>query len=97
MDLDKSIGNWVIPGHNTKVMEATPLDDLAYHLYCRFVEESQIGYENDLAILSQYAFIFYGTQKDVELCEGLDPFYNDAKNVIRNEKLKKINGNIKYT
>jgi len=90
MKLDKSIGNWVIPGHNTKVMEATPLDDLAYHLYCRYVEKSQKGYENDLAMLSQYAFVFYGTQLDESLREGLDHFYNEARNVIRNEKLKKL-------
>lgn len=83
MEVDKSIGDWLD--------DARELHNIAYHFYCQWIKSCQEPEANGkYKILSQKSFIVIGANKPL----GYDKFFDNAKILIRKEKINKINENL---
>jgi len=76
VEIDKSIGNWVID-KDRYTFKISYIDDLAYHIYCQFRRNRKT--EN---ISNQVGFMMHP--------KVYWRFYDEARLLIRKEKINKI-------
>jgi len=74
MEIDKSVGKWCMIGGT---FITTKLDDIAYHIYCHRRKNRM-----PTNIASQSAFLIHP--------KVYKAFYEQAENIMRIEKIKKI-------
>jgi hypothetical protein len=79
MEIDKSIGQWVID-KDREFCKVTYIDDLAYHIYCQPRKNRQKD-----NIQNQVGFLMHP--------KVYRRFYDMAESTIRREKINKIMNN----
>lgn len=91
MEINKNFGEWD--------ENATELDDIAYHSYCSHEKKEQNRYlkydethieDIDLTLISQYTFMFFINVHNPGIIHECEKYYEQAKLIIRDEKIKKI-------
>ena len=82
MKIDKSIGIWV--------EDTTCLDDIAYLLYIQYLKNNYEfeGYRIPVGSYSSQKIFLRGYKNNNAFVIN---FYNDAKKIIRKEKVNKLN------
>jgi hypothetical protein len=77
VEIDKNIGNWITDEDDRYTLKVSYIDDLAYHIYCQY-RKNRIK-EN---ISTQVSFMIHP--------KVYWRFYNEARLLIRKEKINKI-------
>ena len=91
MKLDKSIGLWV--EDYMGVRTPTPLDDLAYHIYCQWNLARNTRMQLDFTYLSQLKFILFNRSELPTFSKykkDYNRFYEEANLIMRKYKIEKI-------
>jgi len=91
MELDKSIGLWV--EDYMGVRKPTPLDDLAYHIYCQWNLARNTRMQLNFRYLSQLKFILFNHSEEPTLSKYKKDyirFYEEANLILRKYKIEKI-------